>query len=332
MSKKILTSFLIFGTLFLNACNSASQTNDQVTLEIIYGAWPPDLISYLAESKGYYDQYDVNVKLIKTVGYEDMRVARQQGSNPKIWGYTTFDFLKEYFDPAIEKPQIIMVQGRSAGADAIVSNNPEINTPSDLANKKIALEPDTINELFLYLVLESADLKLDQLEIVSMPTEDTPASLIDQTIDAAVIFEPFLTEAKQNGARVIIDSNRERNSIIDGYITFAKDVEKYPETYQRFMQANLKAVEFFEENPEEALAIMTDPFDLSIQELKEAFKGIELIDLEDNRILIEDTSGPDSIYSNFRNISRYLEEELNIPIDQEVFTEMVNPDLLPQEL
>jgi sulfonate transport system substrate-binding protein len=94
----------------------------------------------------------------------------------------------------------------SAGEAFIVRKDSPIKNLDDLRGKKIALNKGSNVHYLLVKVLEKAGLKYDDIDAVYLAPADARAAFERGSVDAWVIWEPFLAAAQnQTGARILVD-------------------------------------------------------------------------------------------------------------------------------
>jgi sulfonate transport system substrate-binding protein len=94
----------------------------------------------------------------------------------------------------------------SAGEALIVPKNSPIKTLSDLRGKKVALNKGSNVHYLLVKLLEKAGLKYSDIDAIYLAPADARAAFERGSVDAWVIWEPFLAAAQnQTGARIVSD-------------------------------------------------------------------------------------------------------------------------------
>ena len=94
----------------------------------------------------------------------------------------------------------------SAGEALIVPKNSPIKSVSDLRGKKIALNKGSNVHYLLVKLLEQAGLKYSDVDAIYLAPADARAAFERGSVDAWVIWEPFLAAAQnQTGARIVED-------------------------------------------------------------------------------------------------------------------------------
>jgi sulfonate transport system substrate-binding protein len=94
----------------------------------------------------------------------------------------------------------------SAGEALVVSKNSPIKSLSDLRGKKIALNKGSNVHYLLVKLLEKAGLKYSDIDAIYLAPADARAAFERGSVDAWVIWEPFLAAVQnQTGARILAD-------------------------------------------------------------------------------------------------------------------------------
>lgn len=317
-------SIFTIGLISLSACNKISDgkvevepVKQEATINFLYSDWPPDLIVYLAKEKGFFEKNNVNINLVKVSGLEELIEKKKSKSIAYAWGYTLFETLLEKAK-GNEDEQILFVQDYSAGADAVLARaDSTIKNISDLRGKIVGVETGTVGEFFLSILLERENLKLSDLTIVNLNSEEIPSALTSNKIEAGVAYEPDVSTALDQGAMVITDSKQERGVIVDVYVGKKEHIETNQEAYQNFALSVFEAIDFYKENQEEALNIMSQPYSMDPKELEEIFNAFQLPDLRENQTALNRSSGFNSLYNLAKKAEQFLidEEMIEGPLD-----------------
>ncbi|MDP5240815.1 sulfonate ABC transporter substrate-binding protein [Uliginosibacterium sp. 31-16] len=137
----------------------------------------------------------------------------------------------------------------SPQAEAIlVPKNSAIKTVADLKGKKVVLNKGSNVHYLLVKALEKAGLKYSDITPVFLPPADARAAFEKGSIDAWVIWEPFLSAAeKQANARILADGT----GIVSNYNFFLAERE--------FAEKRADVIKLiFEESQKHALIIKKD--------------------------------------------------------------------------
>lgn len=117
----------------------------------------------------------------------------------------------------------------------------EFTSVADLKGKKVAINATgAATEYWLSEALQKGGLTIDDVEVVTVPFKDVPASLDSNAIDAAILGEPLATINIDKGLVSILS-----NDFIDGfgatYLYMSESMLADQATAQGFMRAYLKA-------------------------------------------------------------------------------------------
>ena len=167
------------------------------------------------------------------------------------------DAAVSYYIPGV-RYKMVAAFDDSLGGDGIGAKK-EIETVQDLKGKNVAFESGATAQFFLNVVLERHGLSQGDITHMEMLGSDAGAALIAGRVDAAVTYEPYLSEMRKNeGTRVLVDT-REAPGLITDVILFREDViEERPEAVQAVVNGYFRALEYLEQNREESIKIMAD--------------------------------------------------------------------------
>lgn len=135
----------------------------------------------------------------------------------------------------------------------VVRKDKGINSPSDLAGKRIGVALTTSAHFALDAFLNRQKLSASEVEMVDMKPEELANALVKGDIDAASTWEPFLgsmrEQLKENGA--IFSAEEVYDSIYN--LSARRDyVTQRPETIKKLLRALIQGGQFCKENPEVA--------------------------------------------------------------------------------
>lgn len=166
--------------------------------------WPGNSPFFYAQDKGLYEKNSLPVELIS---FSDNR------QKIEFWRDNKIDILNVTVDSALrlikKNPGTEIIAGLniSHGGDALISRE-EFKDIKDIKGKIVALEKGEISEFFLKYILYKNSLKLDDVIIKDMKGDEIGAALINNTVDAAVLWEPWLSKTIElSKAHVVATSN-----------------------------------------------------------------------------------------------------------------------------
>lgn len=135
----------------------------------------------------------------------------------------------------------------------MVKKDSTIKDPKDLAGKKIATNTkNSITDLLARSAMETAGVDIKNIQWVEASFPDMGARLAAGDVDAAVILEPYVTQAERtNGAVPILDtsSGPTKDFPISGYTATADFVKNNPKTTEAVRRALMRASETARDRP-----------------------------------------------------------------------------------
>jgi len=161
----------------------------------------------------------------------------------------------------------------SPKAEAIVvPKDSSIQKVADLKGKKLAFAKGSNTNYLAVKALESAGLKLTDVEVVHLAPADARAAFEGRKIDAWVIWDPYLSVAEEKaGARIIQDAtglapNR-------GYYLAAQSlIEKNPDTLKTVLAEVTKVTDWAKQNPTEVAKFLSPALGIDAAVLEKAEK------------------------------------------------------------
>lgn len=139
----------------------------------------------------------------------------------------------------------------------VVPKESKISTVAELRGKKVALNKGSNVHYLLVKALEKAGLQYKDIETVFLPPSDARAAFERGSVDAWVIWDPFLAAAeKQLGARVLADG---RGLVANHQFFLAARVyaEKNAEVIRTVLDELIKGDEWIRQNLKEGSAILS---------------------------------------------------------------------------
>lgn len=175
--------------------------------------------------------------------------------------------------------------GLSSSPVGLVTSKPGVKSLKDITDAdRIALpQPGSVQHILLAMAAERElgdAKKLDTLLVTMSHPDGMNALLAKKDITAHFTAMPYLTKELENKDIHQILSGQEAMgqdfSFIVG-VTTKKLHDNYPSVYQAFVRAVAEAVEFINNNPEQAAAMLADDYKLSKEEVLQylTYEGTE---------------------------------------------------------
>lgn len=235
--------------------HTENKTFDGEALKIAVSAWNPCMFLNLAEKLGYFEDMGVEVELVNFQEYTDVPSAFAAGHLDGAF-YSSFEVLV----PASTGTElkVVAVLDRSNGADAILAAS-DYHTMEDLKGKNIGLGYGTIDYYYFMLEAEKAGYTEADFNIIDMNPSTVANAIVTGQVDATAIFEPFVSSIQEGmEANIITDTTQNPDMITDCLAFSDSAIASRKEDISKVMAAYYKAIAYYEENREEAAAIMAE--------------------------------------------------------------------------
>ncbi|MDN4495009.1 ABC transporter substrate-binding protein [Ureibacillus aquaedulcis] len=336
MKKNILFfAILTLAITVLAACGGGEETStekDSAT-EIRIGYFPnmTHIAAIVALEKGYYaEQFGENIE-ITTSTFNDGSAFMEAMSTDSIDIGTVgpTPALNTY----VKNPQHEIISGAvNGGAVLVVGKDSGINNVEDLKGKKVAVPTfGSTQDVGLMKSLQDAGLTASStgdgdVTTIKQAPADTAALMLNGEIDAAATQEPWGVNIETNGnAKLLLDASEfawgseSTNTVVAARKEFTSN---NPELTKKALKAYKQAVDFINENPEEAIQLFLDHVEgltgkeLSKDEVTKAFARLTpTTDVKEEILKEMATISKEAGYISTDNIDglvnlSYLEEAL----------------------
>jgi NitT/TauT family transport system substrate-binding protein len=133
-----------------------------------------------------------------------------------------------------------------------------IQVPSDLRGKRVATLPGTNSDYFMYEFLKTNGIPLNNVKVTNMAPPDMVTALVKGDIDAYFAWEPHIYYAQKQLPQVSIVFPAGELYYGRHCVIMNKDfVHVHPEVVEKLIRGFLRAEKFVNENPEEAMTIVS---------------------------------------------------------------------------
>ncbi|KAF1053535.1 MAG: putative aliphatic sulfonates-binding protein [Stenotrophomonas maltophilia] len=241
-----------------------------------YGQW------YVAEQSGAFKANGLNkVELVNFTEDKDMNAALASG---QIDGGNLATHTALAMVAAGLPVKIVLLLDQSTSADALIVD-PSIKTLTDLKGKQVAYEEGTTSDILLHSALRKAGLSLDDVKPVPMPAASAGSALIAGQVPAAVTYEPYLSAAKQQNAKVnLLYKGSDDPGIISDVFVVRDDVlQQRPGQVLALLKAWDAGLKHYQQKTAESRAAIAKGVGADATELNTAFDGVRFYSLKDNK-------------------------------------------------
>jgi len=196
---------------------------------------------------------------------------------------------------------IILINDYSNGNDMIIATA-GINAVSDLEGKRIGVEIGFVSHLLLLNALEKSGLSESDVELVNVPTNETPQVLASGGVDAIVAWQPNSGQAlgMVPGSKAIYTSADEPGLIYDVLAVNPSSLATRKDDWSKVVDVWYKAVDFILDpaTADEAISIMAARVGISPEEYKPFLQGTKILTREEAKGFFARGDGFDSIYGS----------------------------------
>ena len=240
-----------------------------------YGPW------WIAKEKGLFEKYGLEAELIDFLEDKEVNAAFASG-NMEAANLATHTAIK-LFSVGVDL-KLVLLEDVSTSADAILAGE-EIKSIADLKGKQVAYEEGTTSDLLLNYALMQNDMTLDDINAVPMPASDAGTALMTGKVPAAVTYEPYISEAlKENAKLKALYKAEERPGLIsDVLVISGKFAKEQPEAAKALLKVWGEALDLYNKDNKAGQAIIAEAVGSAPEDLVTAFDGVEFYDLAANQ-------------------------------------------------
>lgn len=279
---------------------------------------------YLAKEKEFFGDVAVNLHRIEEIA--NIRAGISKG---ELEGYLATTDIAIDTD---QKPLGVSVWAidESSGGDGVVVTS-DIKTVADLKGKAVAAEPGFPPYFVLCYLLNENGMSLADVQLKDMKTQDAASAFTSKSVDAAGVYEPFLSEAAKSreGSRVVLSSADTPGLIVD-QIFVRDDIAAKPEIVNALITGWRKAIAFIKSNPDEANELMARAFSLPVNEFKDIASAVRWLDLDDNKALFGTSTTPGTLAPNYGKVLATLKRNRSSTFDTEA-TDILRPQFVESQ-
>ncbi len=234
----------------------AADSSDQVTVRL--GLLSGHVLPVIAQEEGFFDEEGVSVELYTF-----------NAGAPEVEAYTAgeLDIIETgdlpFFNAILNGVDLKAIGSYSNSTQVdgiVVRDDAGITTFADLKGKRVSVPLGSNIQSLLYEYLEAGGLTDEDVEILGLVGNDAVNALVNGDIDAAVLWEPYVTFAEKNdGITKLADTSDFRSFVcpISSSTTF---IEEHNVEVLGVLRALNKAAKWSDENKEAAAQEVADYF------------------------------------------------------------------------
>lgn len=294
MIKPLRTLAAAVAGLAISVISFATQAEP---LKIGYSDWPGWVAWEVGIEKGWFKEAGVDVEF-EWFDYVASMDAFAAGKLDAV-AMTNGDTLVTGATGA--RGVMILINDYSNGNDMVVARA-GIESVKELKGKKIGVEVGFVSHLLLLDALEQNGLSEEDVELVNVPTNETPQVLASGDVDAIVAWQPNSGMALQQvpGSTAVFSSADQPGLIYDVLAVSPVSLAVNKAEWAKVTKVWYRIVDYIN-NPatvDDAVAIMAARVGLKPSEYKEFIKGTKILTLEEAKQFFKEGQGYKSLSSS----------------------------------
>jgi NitT/TauT family transport system substrate-binding protein len=263
---------VLFGTAAISLIG-CSRSGTAPPLRVGFNSWIGYSALYIAEKERFFERNGLTVKLTDSEKLPD-RIAALGGGNFDLVGATVDSSV---VTAAANVPgKIIFAFDSSNGADGIVVSH-DIKVIADLKGKRIAVEEAFTDHFMLLKVLGGHGIGPGDFRLIGLTADYGAVAFSRGVVDAAAIYEPYLTQAhKRRGSKIIYKTSDEAPYIFD--VLYAPDriLASQRVVVEKFVSALMRANDAWALAPEKYRSFIAASWNWTPHDVDDAVKEIRI--------------------------------------------------------
>ncbi|WP_417549679.1 ABC transporter substrate-binding protein [Methylophaga sp.] len=321
MKKRFLIS-LIAGLLLAGNANAEP-------LKIGYSDWPGWVAWEIAIEKNMFEEVGVDVQF-EWFDYVASMDAFAAGQLDAVT-MTNGDALVTGATGA--QNVMILINDYSNGNDMIVGA-PGINSISDLKGKKVGVELGFVVHLLLMNGLEKAGMSESDVNLVNVPTNETPQVLASGQVDAIGAWQPNSGQALKlvPNSKPIYTSADEPGLIYDVLAVSPSSLAARRDEWKKVIDAWYMAVDYLNdpETRDDAISIMAARVGIEPAEYEAFIEGTKILTKQEAQAFMKKADGFGSLYGSTA-IADQFNVDNKVYADKQPVDNYIDPSLLLDE-
>jgi NitT/TauT family transport system substrate-binding protein len=273
-------------------------------LRIAYSDWPGWVAWEIGIQKGWFKEEGVDVDF-KWFEYVP---SMEAFSASKVDAVTMTNGDALVTGSSGAKSIGIVINDYSNGNDMVVAQ-PKIKNVAALKGKKVGVEVGFISHLLLMNALQSAGLTDKDVELVNVPTDQTPQTLKAAEVSAIVAWQPNSGQALKEvpGSKAIFSSANVPGLIYDALYVSPKSLKERRADWLKVTKVWFRIADYLKqpENLDEASKIMAARVGLTADQYKPLMSGTHFLDLAGNVETFKKGDSLMSIYGSSKTVDQF---------------------------
>lgn len=292
----VLILIMALGASLIAGCGGSAEpaANEPVQFKIGHCTWVGYGPLYIAQEKGFFKEHNINPEMV-IIEDESQYAAAILANEIQALGNVVDREVIHYANGA--PVSFVCAMDQSYGGDGLIASA-EIQSVKDLEGKTVGLDKSSTSYFFFLAVLNKYGVDESTINIQEMTAGDAGAAFVAGKLDAAVAWEPWLTNASQREGGHVLVSSRDFPGMIVDVISMRQDfIDENPEAVQGLVDAWNEAIAYYKEHPEEGNKIMADAMGLTEDEVAEMAAGVQFMGRDENLAFFDSEASDGTLYS-----------------------------------
>ena len=252
MDNKIIAIIIAIVVIAIGAFFLLGGAGEEVTIG--YLPSDHDAALFVADAQGKFAENGIKTKLVQFNNGGDLMTAMASGDVDV--GYVGITPVLSSIAKGV--PVKVISAAQTEGSGIVVASDSGINSVSDLAGKKIATPGEaSIQHMLLTYYLTQNGMSINDLKVSAMKVPSMNDALKTGKIDGMITFEPYVSIAEKNGAKVLAGSQ----DILPNHpccVVAASDkfIESHPNETAKILEIHEEATNFINNNTDEAAGLL----------------------------------------------------------------------------
>jgi NitT/TauT family transport system substrate-binding protein len=299
MWKTGLATALLAGTGL--AAQAEAAVGEPNTVTCMYPVWVGFGPVHLANELGYFEEEGITVQEILDDDMPNAMAAMERGDIDcylrTVGEYQGLGRTKD------SQGVIIGTIDISTGGDGWAADE-SIQSVCDLEGETIAVEPNLPARLILQEALRrECDLSIRDTNLSDIAAADAIGVFASPDVTAVGTYEPVLSQVvsthTDRGAHILVSSADYEDLILDIIMAHTDELEAHPDKYVKFLRAVYRAIDYFNENHEEAIPIIASHFSITPEEFEETLENFRYTPYEEAVEFMGTAEEPGRVYEIF---------------------------------
>ncbi len=321
--RKLLNTLVM---LVLSAGGQAVHAESLKPLRVAHDFWVGYAGFYVAVKMGWFQQAGLKLEE-KTFSTPADGLPALLSGDVDIH-LAPLDTFATAIDRADESVRVIGLIDSSAGADAVIAGKGIANVAA-LKGKTIGVSFGQTNHMLLLKALTAHKLGAKDVKLVNLNGDDAGNAFAAGKIDAAVTWEPFITQGLSKGGHVLYSTKDAPDLIINSVgVRPATLAAKRPELVA-FLKALYRGTDWALKNPGETANIVAKAMEQKPADVRDMMRKDKLYGRADSISLIGTSAAPGKVVKTTTDILAFLRENGITTRDVQA-TSMFDASLLPE--